>query len=82
MHGREVDACRGQPTWTISTSYVERQNLTMVMHMRCFRRTINGLVEKTQKHAKVTLLHFMYYNIVCIQKALRNTLTMAPGMTE
>jgi IS1 family transposase len=46
----------------ISTSYVERQNLTMRMGMRRFTRLTNGFSKKVDNHAHAISLHFMYYN--------------------
>src|SRR5437763_1672526 len=46
----------------ISTSYVERQNLTMRMHMRRFTRLTNGFSKKLENHANAIALHFAYYN--------------------
>jgi hypothetical protein len=46
----------------ISTSYVERQNLTMRMGMRRFTRLTNGFSKKIENHAHAVSLHFMYYN--------------------
>jgi hypothetical protein len=46
----------------ISTSYVERQNLTMRMGMRRFTRLTNGFSKKVENHAHAVSLHFMHYN--------------------
>ncbi len=46
----------------ISTSYVERQNLTMRMGMRRFTRLTNGFTKKVENHAHAVCLHFMHYN--------------------
>ncbi|HUI11701.1 MAG TPA: IS1 family transposase, partial [Bacteroidota bacterium] len=66
----------------ISTSYVERQNLTMRMNMRRFTRLTNGFSKKVQNHAHAVALHFMYYNWVRIHKTLRVTPAMAAGLTK
>lgn len=66
----------------VSTSYVERQNLTMRMHMRRFTRLTNAFSKKVENHAHSVALHFMYYNFVRIHKTLRVTPAMAAGVTD
>jgi hypothetical protein len=66
----------------ISTSYVERQNLTMRMGMRRFTRLTNGFSKKVENHAYQVALHFMHYNFVRIHKTLRMTPAMAAGVTD
>ena len=66
----------------VSTSYVERQNLTMRMAMRRFTRLTNGFSKKVENHAHMVALHFMYYNFVMIQRKLRVTPAMAAGVTD
>jgi IS1 family transposase len=65
----------------ISTSYVERQNLTMRMHMRRFTRLTNGFSKKIEMHAHMVALHFAYYNFVKIHQTLRVTPAMEAGLT-
>ena len=65
----------------ISTSYSERQNLTMRMHMRRFTRLTNGFSKKVENHAYAVALHMMYYNFVRIHKTLRMTPAMAAGVS-
>ncbi len=66
----------------ISTSYVERQNLTLRMHMRRFTRLTNGFSKKIENHAYAIALHMMYYNFVRIHKTLRVTPAMAAGVSD
>jgi len=66
----------------ISTSYVERQNLTMRMHMRRFTRPTNGFSKSLDHHIAAVALHFMYYNFVRIHQTLRVTPAMASGVSE
>ena len=66
----------------ISTSYVERQNLTMRMSMRRFTRLTNGFSKKIENHAHALALYFMFYNFVRIHKTLKVTPVMAAGITD
>jgi hypothetical protein len=65
----------------ISTSFVERQNLTMRMCMRRFTRLTNGFSERLDNHVAAIALHFMYYNFVRIHP-LRTTPAMAAGVAD
>ena len=66
----------------ISTSYVERQNLTMRMSMRRFTRLTNGFSKKLDNHAYAVALHFMYCNFVRIHQTLRVTPAMEAGLSD
>ena len=66
----------------ISTSYVERQNLTMRMHMRRFTRLTNAFSKKLEMHAHSVALHYMYYNFVKVHQSLRMSPAMAAGVTD
>lgn len=66
----------------ISTSFVERQNLTMRMHMRRFTRLTNAFSKKLENHSYAVALHFMFYNFVRIHQTLRVTPAMAAGVTD
>lgn len=66
----------------VSTSYVERQNLTMRMHMRRFTRLTNAFSKKLDNHAYAVALHFMYCNFVRIHQTLRVTPAMEANLTD
>mgnify|MGYP003380807526 CR=1 FL=1 len=66
----------------VSTSYVERQNLTMRMHMRRFTRLTTAFSKKVDNHAHAVALHMTYYNFVRIHKTLRVSPAMAAGVTD
>jgi IS1 family transposase len=66
----------------VSTSYVERQNLTMRMHMRRFTRLTNGFSKKVENHAYAVALHMMYYNFVRVHSKLRMSPAMAAGVSD
>ena len=66
----------------VSTSYVERQNLTMRMHNRRFTRLTNAFSKRIDHHVAAISLHFMYVNFIRIHKTLRFTPAMAAGVTD
>jgi hypothetical protein len=66
----------------ISTSYVERANLTMRMSMRRFTRLTNAFSRKTENHAAMISLFFMYYNFCRVHQTLRVTPAMEAGITD
>ncbi len=73
----------GKPRFDdISTSFVERQNLTMRMHMRRFTRLTNAFSKKVENHMHAISLHFMYYNFCKIHKTLRVTPAMEAGVDD
>ena len=80
--------CKGTPITGdpdrkyISTSFIERQNLTMRMGMRRFTRLTNAFSKKIENHAFHLALHYMYYNFVRIHKTLRVTPAMAAGVAD
>jgi IS1 family transposase len=81
--GAELVPITGNPDEKhISTSYVERQNLTMRMSMRRFTRLTNGFSKKIENHYFATALYFMYYNFGRIHKTLRVTPAMEAGVAD
>lgn len=67
---------------TISTSYVERQNLTMRMGMRRFTRLTNGFSKKLENLEHAVALHFMHYNFARVHQSLRVTPAMEAGVSD
>jgi hypothetical protein len=66
----------------VSTSYVERQNLTMRMSMRRFTRLTNAFSRKIENHAAMVALYFMWYNFGRVHQTLRVTPAMEAGVTD
>ena len=66
----------------ISTSFVERQNLSMRMGMRRFTRLTNGFSKKLENHGHQVALYFMHYNFCRVHKTLRVTPAMEAGLTD
>ena len=66
----------------VSTSYVERQNLTMRMSMRRFTRLTNAFSKKLDNHIHALALYFVFYNFTRIHKTLRMSPAMAAGITD
>ena len=74
---------KGEPEMNhVSTSYVERQNLTMRMSMRRFTRLTNAFSKKIENHEHALALYFMYYNFCRIHQTLRITPAMAAGVSD
>jgi IS1 family transposase len=79
--GAEAHIIQGKPDpKTISTSYVERQNLTMRMSMRRFTRLTNAFSKKIENLEYAVALHFMYYNFARAHKTLANPYPRTPAM--
>lgn len=66
----------------VSTSFVERQNLTMRMSMRRFTRLTNGFSKKLENHVHALALYFAFYNFCRIHKTLRVSPAMAAGIAD
>jgi IS1 family transposase len=79
--GTKKNIVTGNPK-SVSTSYVERQNLTMRMSMRRFTRLTNGFSKKVENLEHAVALHFMYYNFCRIHKSLRMTPAMKAKVTR
>lgn len=81
--GTRTEVITGAPDKAkISTSYVERQNLTMRMGMRRFTRLTNAFSKKVENLAAAVALHFMFYNFGRIHKTLRVTPAMEAGIAD
>ncbi|MFH1484562.1 MAG: IS1 family transposase, partial [Chloroflexota bacterium] len=79
--GADKRVVQGNPdTRAISTSYVERQNLTMRMCMRRFTRLTNDFSKKVENLEYALALHYMYYNFARVHKTLGVTPAMAAGV--
>jgi hypothetical protein len=81
--GCQMTAISGNPNPKhISTSFVERQNLTMRMQMRRFTRLTNAFSKKVQNLGYAVALHFMHYNFCRIHQTLRVTPAMEAGIAD
>jgi IS1 family transposase len=81
--GSDMKVVSGDPDPKhVSTSYVERHNLTMRMGMRRFTRLTNGFSKKFENHAAMVAIHAVYYNFARIHKTLRITPSMAAGLSD
>ncbi len=81
--GTRTVCCSGNPNPKhVSTSYVERQNLTMRMSMRRFTRLTNAFSKKVENLTAAVALHFMWYNFGRVHQTLRVTPAMAAGVAD
>jgi hypothetical protein len=89
VNGMKIKVVSGDPNPDdISTSYIERQNLTMRMGMRRFTRLTNGFSKKLENHTAAISLHFMHYNFGRVHETLSKqyghptTPAMAAGLAR
>ena len=81
--GAKKERIEGNPDIEhVSTSYVERANLTMRMHMRRFTRLTNAFSKKFENHAHMVAIYAVWYNWIRVHKSLRVTPAMAAGLSE
>ena len=81
--GTRKEVVEGEPDKAkISTSHVERQNLSMRMHMRRFTRLTNAFSKKFENHLHMVSLYTVFYNFIRIHKSLKVTPAMAAGITD
>jgi hypothetical protein len=81
--GSRTQVITGTPDpHAISTSHVERQNLSMRMGMRRFTRLTNAFSKKLDNHKAAVALYFMHYNFARIHKTLRVTPAMEAGVSD
>jgi hypothetical protein len=81
--GTDMKTIIGEPDYRhVSTSFVERQNLTMRMSMRRFTRLTNAFSKKLENHAAAISLYFAYYNWCRVHQTLRVTPAMEAGIAD
>lgn len=81
--GCKKEAKAGEPDPDhVSTSFVERQNLTMRMSMRRMTRLSNGYSKKIENHAHATALHFFFYNFIRKHHSIKTTPAVAAGLAN
>lgn len=81
--GAKKETIQGAPDPKhVSTSYIERQNLTMRMQMRRFTRLTNAFSKKLENHMAAISLHYMHYNFCRVHQTLRVTPAMEAGVSD
>jgi hypothetical protein len=81
--GSDMKTIIGSPDYQhVSTSFAERQNLTMRMSMRRFTRLTNAFSKKLENHCHAVAIYFAYYNFCRIHQTLRVTPAMEAGLTD
>jgi hypothetical protein len=81
--GQSPETVNGSPDpQHVSTSYIERQNLTMRMSMRRFTRLTNAFSKKVENLAAAVSLHFFHYNFCRVHKTLGTTPAVAAGVSD
>jgi IS1 family transposase len=81
--GCQTKVVKGRPDPKhVSTSFIERQNLTVRMSNRRFTRLTNAFSKKVENHVASLAIHYMHYNFVRIHQTLRVTPAMAAGVTD
>jgi len=79
---KKVAICGEPDKSLVSTSYIERQNLTMRMSMRRFTRLTNAFSKKIENHMAAISLHYMHYNFARVHQTLRVTPAMEAGLSD
>ena len=79
---RRTTICGNPDPDHVSTSYAERQNLTMRMSMRRFTRLTNAFSKKLRNHEHAISLHCLYYNFCRVHQTLKTTPAIAAGVTD
>ena len=83
VNGTDITVVTGVPNLDlVSTSYAERNNLTMRMSMRRFTRLTNAFSKKLENHGAQVALHFWYYNFARKHQTLKTTPAVAAGVAE